>query len=155
MDSVRGRSLLFFDLVHWYVVWSKRMPPAMLLIIFDAIGLGSYTVVGVLVAFHVGTAPFLLWGPIFGVLSSCGGGILRDMLRAQANITQLKSEIYPEISLVWGGIYSLLISWIDVGGHLPPVPVTLSGIAVMIGIFATRMIFVQTRLRPPLVGPWE
>ena len=84
--------------------------------ISDAIGLSTFTVIGVMVAVEQHCEPLWLWGPVFAALTGAGGGILRDVLRAQADIPTLKGSLYPEIAILWGFVYSAAI--ISLGSSL-------------------------------------
>ncbi|MTW22798.1 TRIC cation channel family protein [Allochromatium palmeri] len=61
----------------------------------DAIGLATFTIVGVVVAIQQRCEPLWLWGPVMAGLTAAGGGVLRDVLRSQADIPTLKGTIYP------------------------------------------------------------
>lgn len=117
--------------------------------ISDAIGLAAFTIIGVVVALEQRCEPLWLWGPVMAALTAAGGGVLRDVLRAQADIPTLKGAIYPEISILWGLIYSLVLFYEGARLRLPEVLVLTT--SVMLGIFVTRLLVVQFGLRSPLL----
>jgi len=73
---------------------------------FDAWAVASFTVVGVSEAISMRAEPLWLWGPAMAVLTSSGGVILRDIVRADFNIEMLKQDSYAEISIFGGLIYT-------------------------------------------------
>ena len=78
--------------------------------VFDACGLGLFTVLGAKKALLYGIDP--LWSVLLGMITGIGGGIVRDMLLARMpNV--LRREIYATASLA-GGI-------IVVAGHIWPI----------------------------------
>ena len=118
--------------------------------ISDAIGLATFTIIGVTVALEQGCEPLWLWGPIMAVLTAAGGGVLRDVLRSQADIPTLKGSIYPEIALLWGLVYSLVI--LSKGPELNVREVALLTVVVMLAAFLSRILVVQFRLRSLFLG---
>lgn len=84
--------------------------------VFDAIGLGLFTVIGAEKALSFGIGP--LWAVLLGMITAIGGGMLRDILLA--NVPQvLRGEIYATASILGGSI--------AVAGHIwPVVPVEYS-----------------------------
>lgn len=79
--------------------------------ILDAFGLAAYTVTGVIVALISQLDPLWLWGPIMAVITTTGGGILRDIIRGEKDIPSLKSDFYGEIAIIWGLTLSLALTW--------------------------------------------
>ena len=79
--------------------------------LLDAFGLAAYTVTGVIVALISQLDPLWLWGPIMAVLTTTGGGIMRDIVRGQKDIPTLKSDFYGEIAIIWGLVLSLALTW--------------------------------------------
>jgi len=121
-----------------------------LLEVFDAIGLATFTIIGVMVALEQQCEPLWLWGPILAALTAAGGGVLRDVLRSQSDIPTLKGSIYPEIAILWGLVYSLVILiW---GGDLSLRAVLLVTIGVMISAFLTRILVVHFGLQSIFLG---
>jgi polar amino acid transport system substrate-binding protein len=152
VDRLRGRSLIFFDVVAWFVQRRRRLPPKMLLGISDAVGLATFTVIGVLVAHRFDAEPLWLWGPAFAALTSSGGGIVRDVVRARADNPSLKGAFYAEISVFWGAIYSLFILFLEPMDWVT-FPVVLGvTLAVMVGAFTMRMVALKRGHRAPLVS---
>lgn len=116
----------------------------------DAIGLAVFTVIGVMVAVEQRCQPLWLWGPVAAALTGAGGGVLRDILRAQADIPTLKGTIYPEIALLWGLVFSLFISW--EATRLDPVEISYGTVLVILGALATRLLVVHCGLRSLFLG---
>lgn len=78
--------------------------------VFDAFGLGLFTVLGADKALLYGITP--VWAMLLGVITGVGGGMLRDMLLARVP-TVLRTEIYATASMAGAAIM--------VGGRLWPV----------------------------------
>lgn len=116
----------------------------------DAIGLSVFTLIGVLVAVDQRCQPLWLWGPVAAALTGAGGGVLRDILRAQADIPTLKGTIYPEIALVWGLGFSLFISW-EVT-RLSLTEIFYGTIIAILGALVTRLLVVHFGLRSLFMG---
>ncbi len=118
--------------------------------LFDAIGLATFTIIGVMVAVEQRCEPLWLWGPLLGALTAAGGGVLRDVLRSQSDIPTLKGSIYPEIAIFWAWIYSIVI--IVRAQDLTVNEVLLLTIFVMLAIFLTRIFVVQFNLMSIFLG---
>src|SRR5262249_7833704 len=71
-------------------------------LVCDAAGLGAFTLVGVWVAFAYGSKPLWLWGPLLATMTTAGGAILRDIVRADRGSAMLKTALYAEISMIGG-----------------------------------------------------
>ena len=69
---------------------------------FDAVALAAFTVVGVVVVLDTSARPLWLWGPIAAVLTGSFGGLMRDLLRHDRVVANLRGELYPEIAAVSG-----------------------------------------------------
>lgn len=106
--------------------------------LLDAFGLAAYTVTGVIVALISQLDPLWLWGPILAVLTTTGGGIMRDIVRGQKDIATLKSDFYGEIAIIWGLILSLALTWnVEI---MSPETMFNWIIFVVAGNFVTRLI---------------
>jgi polar amino acid transport system substrate-binding protein len=115
----------------------------------DAIGLATFTVTGVVIAVRFGAEPLLLWGPLCAALSAAGGGILRDMLRADSDNPALHASFYAEISLLWGLILSLIVAWL--GRVEQPHLLRIAVVLTVIGAFITRIMVVVRHVRSPQI----
>ncbi|RRN03367.1 trimeric intracellular cation channel family protein [Bibersteinia trehalosi] len=77
------------------------------LLIFDAIGLGVFTVIGVQKGLDFGLHPLICIA--LGGMTGCFGGLIRDILRNEVPII-LQKEIYVTASLIGGVIFVLAYS---------------------------------------------
>lgn len=106
--------------------------------LLDAFGLAAYTVTGVIVALISQLDPLWLWGPFMAVLTTTGGGIMRDIIRGQKDIPTLKSDFYGEIAVIWGLVLSLALTW-D-AEMMSPETMLQWVLFVVVGNFITRII---------------
>lgn len=105
--------------------------------VLDAVGLAAYTVTGVVIALISQLEPLWLWGPMMAVVTTTGGGIMRDIVRGQKDITTLKNDFYGEIAIIWGVILSLVFTW-NVN-LMSPEAMFKWIILVVVGTFITRI----------------
>ncbi|MES2215446.1 MAG: transporter substrate-binding domain-containing protein [Pseudomonadota bacterium] len=107
------------------------------IIICDAIGQASLIVIGVAVVIMGRVEPIELWGPFFAFLTANGGVILRDSMRKDNNVGFLSGDIDAEVSIIWGAIFSICLSYIA----LNPDPDTIQYTVyfVVAGSIATRL----------------
>ncbi|MCP5322613.1 MAG: TRIC cation channel family protein [Candidatus Paracaedibacteraceae bacterium] len=106
--------------------------------LLDAFGLAAYTVTGVIVALISQLDPLWLWGPFMAVLTTTGGGIMRDIIRGQKDIPILKGDFYGEIAVIWGLVLSLALTW-DAEMMSPEIMLQWV-VFVVVGNFITRII---------------
>lgn len=147
LDLLRGRSLLFFDLVHFTLMLRQRIKPQLLLQVFDAAGMAAYSIAAIAVAVEFGRDPLWLWGPMLAVLTATGGAILRDMIRPDGANDIMRNASWGETVVLWCLPLSLYLQYF---GH-SAAPETLFW-ALMIsmgGIFVTRMAFITFDWRAP------
>lgn len=105
---------------------------------FDTVGLAAFIVMGVRVAVEMHCEPLWLWGPLLAILTGAGGGILRDIVRADYHNPTLKRGFYAEVALVWGLAFSLFLEW-EVR-RLGLDEIRRGTIVVLLGAFATRLL---------------
>src|SRR3954451_5974451 len=105
---------------------------------FDAVALAAFTVVGVVVVLDTSARPLWLWGPIAAVLTASFGGLMRDMLRHDRVVANLRGELYPEIAAVWGLAFAIFLEW--EGERLQPEEIRLGVIVTILGVFLTRIV---------------
>ena len=104
---------------------------------FDAVALAAFTVVGVVVVLDTAARPLWLWGPIAAVLTGSFGGLMRDLLRHDRVVANLRGELYPEIAAVWGLAFAIFLEW--EGERLQPEEIRLGVIVTILGVFLTRI----------------
>lgn len=99
--------------------------------VFDAIGLGVFTVSGMNLAIaHDGiTNPLLVI--VLGMATGIGGGMIRDVMIGEIPFV-LRKRVYAVASLAGGCVYYLMYMW-----HLGSTASALTSIAV---VFAIRML---------------
>lgn len=117
--------------------------------VLDAVGLASFTVVGVIVAVEEQCEPLLLWGPIFSAMTGAGGAILRDIMRADASHPTLRNELYAEISLFWGLILSWFIMIYSDAQRVNLFPINTAVVITALGCLLTRLLVIQKGIQAP------
>ena len=75
--------------------------------LFDAIGLGAFTVTGINTAATAGYQDYIFLSAFLGVLTGVGGGILRDILAGQTPYI-LRKHVYASASIVGAVCYVAL-----------------------------------------------
>jgi len=127
--------------------WPRLLRFDNLLELTDAIGLATFTVLGVVVAARVGAEPLWLWGPLCATLSGAGGGILRDILRVGYNNPALRTSFYAEVCLCWGFLLSLAVLFLLTEEEA--LLLRISILVAVLGAFATRLLVVICKVRSP------
>jgi polar amino acid transport system substrate-binding protein len=115
--------------------------------LFDALGLAAFTVTGVVLAVEAGVEPLLLWGPLLAALTGAGGGIVRDVVRADVENPSLKTSFYAEIAFIWGMILSLFL--VLQTQRSDPNAILFMVLFTMAGAFLTRVLVVVFKFRAP------
>lgn len=101
--------------------------------VFDAIGLGIFTVTGAKVAIESGFTKNGILVVCLAVLTGVGGGILRDMMLCEIPFI-LKKRIYAIASILGGTAYHLLVTY---GVHFRVATVISVALVFIIRILAT------------------
>lgn len=109
-----------------------------LLTICDAIGQSAFIITGVTIAIMGRISPIELWGPFFAFLTANGGGILRDLMRSDRVVSSISGEINAEVSVLWGFIFAMFLSYSAYNPNLDEIRYAVIG--VIVGSFMTRMI---------------
>ncbi|MDO9961127.1 trimeric intracellular cation channel family protein [Glaesserella parasuis] len=110
------------------------------LLIFDAIGLGVFTVIGVQKGLDFGLHPLICVA--LGGVTGCFGGLIRDILRNEVLVI-LQKEVYVTASLIGGIIFILFrdagfeSNWIDV--------------ATVTTVIAIRMLTIKFNMHLPKI----
>lgn len=104
-----------------------RIKNDMLFFVLDAIGLSIFCVSGVTTAVGAGHYDNFILLLACGVVSGCGGGVLRDIFTSRVPLV-FRKHVYVLPALIGTGVYILLYR------HIPQIPAALIGIFIIIGI---------------------
>jgi len=118
-------------LAVWVFGWGRR--GERILTWFDAVGMAAYAVVGTLKATSLGVPP--LSAVVMGVLTSCFGGIIRDVLAEEPSVL-LRRELYITAALVGAAAFVGLRA---LGVEI--LPASLGGFALAFGVRAGAIVF--------------
>lgn len=110
--------------------------------IFDAVGLGLFTVTGVQVAIDSGFGLNSILAVCLGVITGIGGGVLRDVMLREIPFV-LKKRIYALASIAGGTVYYNL--------HLAEVSRTRSIVIAVAVTFVIRILATVFKLDLPKV----
>ena len=114
------------------------------LLIFDSIGLGFFTVLGVQKGMAIGLNPAICVA--LGTITGCFGGIIRDMLLNNIPLI-FRKEIYATACIAGGSLYFLLLFF-----KIPPE--INNGICILV-VFLIRMLSVTFDWRLPSIYKTE
>jgi uncharacterized membrane protein YeiH len=109
------------------------------LFVFDALGLGLFTIIGVQKGIAVGLNPGVCIA--LGTITGCFGGVLRDILLNNIPLI-FRKEIYATACILGGSIYFILLGFIDM--HIA----RIIAIAVVCGV---RIVAVKYNLKLPVL----
>ncbi|WCT13088.1 trimeric intracellular cation channel family protein [Mucilaginibacter jinjuensis] len=108
------------------------------LFLFDALGLGLFTIIGVQKGLSAGLHPAICVA--LGTITGCFGGVIRDILLNTIPLIFHK-EIYASACIIGGSLYLLMLHVID------PALAKLMAVAVVCGI---RIVAVRFGLKLPV-----
>ena len=121
LTSIAVSMLVFLPPVRRLLHWNEKLYDTALLL-FDAIGLGIFTVIGVQTA-YIATGELNAFLAIFvGVVTGCGGGVMRDVFAGSPPSIFVK-HFYATASLL--GAVACLLLW-----NIGQMPAMLIGAAV-------------------------
>ena len=121
LTSIAVSMLVFLPPVRRLLHWNEKLYDTALLL-FDAIGLGIFTVIGVQTA-YIATGELNAFLAIFvGVVTGCGGGVMRDVFAGSSPYIFVK-HFYATASLL--GAVACLLLW-----NIGQMPAMLIGAAV-------------------------
>ena len=101
--------------------------------IFDAVGLGAFTVVGINTAVNAGYGNYHFLAAFLGVVTGVGGGVLRDIMADQTPYI-LRKHVYACASIIGAVCYILILDKIPADWAM----VSCSLIVVVIRLLATK-----------------
>ncbi|RYZ47112.1 MAG: hypothetical protein EOP49_22145 [Sphingobacteriales bacterium] len=91
--------------------WKRRVKSyKVTLFLFDAIGLGLFTVIGLQKGIQMNLNPGICIA--LGTITGCFGGVCRDILLAQIPVL-FRKEIYATACIAGGVVYFVLLSLTD------------------------------------------
>lgn len=105
---LRNETYLWLPVLVALVVFFTHRPLprlAPVLLYLDAIGLGTFTVIGTGKAISLGAGPF--GSVLMGVMTGTAGGVFRDILSNEVPLI-MRREIYASACILGGGILVLL-----------------------------------------------
>lgn len=108
------------------------------LFLFDTIGIGLYTVVGIEKGINADLHPIICIA--LGTMSACFGGVIRDILCNEIPVI-FRKEVYATACIL-GGIVYFIIQRLPIEGNLVFI---IAGMVVII----TRILAVKFKLRLP------
>ncbi|MDQ7948386.1 MAG: trimeric intracellular cation channel family protein [Pedobacter sp.] len=113
------------------------------LFIFDSLGLGLFTMVGVQKGIVFGLEPGICVA--LGTITGCFGGVIRDILLTTIpSIFRTDKELYATVCIMGGSIYFGLL-------HIN-LEADLAKLIVITFIFIARIIVVRLKLTLPRIG---
>ncbi len=110
------------------------------LFIFDAVGLGLFTVVGISVSLDAGYSMFV--AIILGTITGSAGGVLRDIILNEIPLL-FQKDIYATACIAGGGVYYLCE---QIG-----MPLIATQLLTMFAVIAIRVIARQTNSSIPTI----
>lgn len=110
--------------------------------IFDALGLGVFTVIGVRAGVAAGYGENAFLCVFLGLLTGVGGGVLRDMMSREIPMV-LCRRVYAIASIIGGAAYFLLRT---------PLQESTAALTGVILVFAIRMLATHYRWSLPRIS---
>lgn len=110
------------------------------LFLFDTIGIGLYTMVGIQKGLSIGLAPIMCIG--LGTITASFGGVIRDILCNEIPVI-FRKEIYATACIL-GGIGYFLLEKLPINATYP----YIGGIIIVIGI---RLLAVKFKIALPSI----
>ncbi len=133
-------SLIIFATTIITIIFRKRLERLKIsLFLFDTLGIGLYTILGLQKALEAGIHPALCVG--LGTVSACFGGVTRDILCNEIPIIFHK-EIYATACIAGGILYFLLRAVPNVAIDDDFIPVASISLIIIIRMYA--VIFEKT-----------
>ena len=147
LRKTQGQHPIADKFSHGLALFKRYVDPGNFFQVFDAIGMSAFTITGVYVAITMDAQPLWLWGPLLAICTAAGGGVIRDVVRADPNNPSLKTSFYAEIPLAWGLLLSLFI-WFW-GPTTPSNQIFIAVVITVLGAFLTRMAVVIWKVPSP------
>jgi uncharacterized membrane protein YeiH len=126
--------------VFTFLFKSKIAPLSKTMFLFDTIGIGVFTLLGVQKGLSYDLHPFIAIA--MGMVSSVIGGVIRDVLTNEVPLI-FKKEVYASACLVGGGVY-LLTNYLQI-------PESLQFFATVGTVITIRLFAVLYKLELPKI----
>lgn len=110
------------------------------LFLFDTIGIGLYTMVGVEKGLNAGLSPVMCI--ILGTITASFGGVIRDILCNEIPVI-FRKEVYATICILGGVIYFILIQF--------PMDTAYAYVAAILSIILMRLLAVRFKISLPSI----
>lgn len=110
------------------------------LLVFDAIGLGLFTITGVQIGMEAGLGFIICL--ILGTITGAFGGVVRDIFVNEVPVI-FKKEIYATISLLGGALYIFLVRQEIAPPYLQLIPILF--------MIITRLLVIYFRISLPSI----
>lgn len=131
---------ILIAVVCTFLFKSKIAPLAKTLFLFDTIGIGVFTLLGLEKGLSYDLHPFVAL--VMGMVSSVMGGVIRDVLTNRVPLI-FKKEIYASACLIGGCMYLILIQF--------QIPQALLYIITISSIVTIRLLAVKYKLQLPRI----
>ena len=105
MHDLLTVSLIFFTAIFTMIFKLIERKFQVTLFIFDSLGLGLFTIIGVQKGLNADLHPVI--GVVLGTITGCFGGIIRDILLNRIPLI-FRKEIYATAAIAGGIVYILL-----------------------------------------------
>ena len=105
MHDLLAVSLIFFTAIFTMIFKLIEKKFQVTLFIFDSLGLGLFTIIGVQKGLNADLQPVI--GVVLGTITGCFGGIIRDILLNRIPLI-FRKEIYATAAIAGGIVYILL-----------------------------------------------
>lgn len=105
MHDLLSVSLIFFTAIFTMIFKLIEKNFQVTLFIFDSLGLGLFTIIGVEKGLHADIHPVI--GVVLGTITGCFGGIIRDTLLNRIPLI-FRKEIYATAAIFGGSLYIVL-----------------------------------------------
>lgn len=132
--------LILITAITAMIFWKKIKSLKITLFLFDSLGLGFFTIVGLEKGLAYDLSPGICVA--LGTVTGCFGGIIRDILLNNIPLI-FRKEIYATACIV-GGLVYLLLSYFNVDETI--VKVVSVSVVFVIRIVAVRFNFVLPRI---------
>jgi len=132
--------LIFVSAIVTMILGSYLRKLNAALFLFDALGLGLFTIVGVEIGLKYGFSAGICVA--LGTISACFGGVLRDVLLNKVPLI-FRKEIYALACIIGGTVYYFLYQW--------QLSTDLAKIICILLVFVIRIIAVRYKLSLPSI----